>query len=146
MTYITHGELCGDYMPHCKLFNVLWRGVIVFTSVTVSNPEPDESSPHPSTIIQSSEGSYYSPVMCKTSFIQDLVKDFQMSELSFFLWTFALQGCMVFPILSDNHFNCSVFIHSVWCSSHHTFHTLPSCSLTPTTMSSAILILNILHL
>jgi hypothetical protein len=40
---------------------------------------------------------------------------------------------MVFPLLSENHMNCFVFIHLFWCSLYETSHALLS-----TTMSSAL--------
>jgi hypothetical protein len=77
-----------------------FEGSVLCSQVSqLSNPEPDESSSHPSIIIQHSEGSCYSPVMCKIQKLcPNLMMQFQMSEISFHLQAFALQvGAWSFP-------------------------------------------------
>jgi len=68
------------------------------------------------------------------SFIQDLVIGFPDVWTVFPLIEFCpSSGCMVLPLLSENHLNCFIFIHLFLCSLYQTSHALLS-----TTISSAI--------
>jgi len=85
MAQIKHGETCGD-TSHCQRFYGIGRFITVFISVSV----PVLSQMNPVHTLSSSFTALKAAVillLCVKlkSFIQDLVMDFQMSELSFLL-------------------------------------------------------------
>jgi len=110
-----HRSCMAKRVVICHIANFLmeFEGSLLCSQVSqFSNPEPDESSSCPS-IIHSSEGSCYSPVMCKIQKFYPRFSDgFPGVRTSFPLIGFCPSNvCMKFPLLSENHLNCFVFIH-----------------------------------